>query len=128
MQRPWGRTRDGSGELVNVVRVEIGEVHGPCEPGAFQFYYTCDGKLLEYFKQGSNMIKFLFCKMGSDWWVESGINRERMEAGRPATRWVSSTEVKPGQFVPVRFLRPLPLDLAPAVILTGLGLSFTGLW
>lgn len=30
MQRPWGRKRDGAGELANAVRVEIGEVDGPC--------------------------------------------------------------------------------------------------
>lgn len=52
MQRPWGRKRDGAAELANVVRVEIGEVDGPSSPGAFQFYYTCDGKLLEYLSKG----------------------------------------------------------------------------
>lgn len=54
--------------------------------------------------------------------MERGTRGERAGAGRPAVRWVSSTEVRPGHFVPVTFPKPLSLDLAPAVTLTGLGL------
>lgn len=92
-------------------------------------YCTCDGNLLECFKQGRNLIRLMFCKVGFGWWVENGPSRERewKQQGQLAMRCVSSMEVKPGYFVPMRFLRPLPLHSAPAVILKGQG-CLTGLW
>lgn len=92
-------------------------------------YCTCDGNLLECFKQGRNLIRLMFCKVGFGWWVENGPSRERewKQQGQLAMRCVSSMEVKPGYFVPMRFLRPLPLHSDPAVILKGQG-CLTGLW
>lgn len=39
---------------------------------------------MECFKQGRNLIRLMFCKVGFGWWVENGPSRERVEAARPA--------------------------------------------
>ena len=56
---------------------------------------------------------------------------ERAEVGRPARRRVSSEEVRPGYFAPLRFQRPLALRPASAVtptsqaVLQGSGESYS---